>query len=111
MIELIRDYPLPKVDDLQFVPQADTYEQKRDQFVQMVQGLRPGITQIVARPAVESEAIKSIAEDWQQRVWDAQLLADPMVQEFFVQEGILFTNWKEIMRRFEGNLPNATDER
>ncbi len=102
MIELIAHYPLPKVDELRFMPIDLSYDGKRQQFYQLVRSLPPGITQIVAHPAVESKALKSITDDWQQRVWDAQLLADSEVHKFFVQEGILFTSWKEIMHRFEG---------
>jgi hypothetical protein len=103
MIELIAHYPLPKVDELRFMPMDQSYDGKRQRFYQLVRSLPPGITQIVAHPAVESNALKSITDDWQQRVWDAQLLADPDVHRFFLQEGILFTSWKEIMHRFEGN--------
>ena len=59
----------------------------------------------MARPAADSEALRSITDGWQQPVWDAQLLADPEVHEFLRQEGVLFTDWKEMMRRFEGRAP------
>lgn len=109
-VRLIADYPLPKVDDLHFTPTAETYEEKRDRFIQLIRGLSPGITQIVLQPAVESDALKRITPDWQQRVWDAQLLSDPEIQKVLQDEGILFTNWKEMMRRFDpatlpGELP------
>jgi hypothetical protein len=102
---LIRDYPLPKLDDVRFVPMAETYEAKREQFYELVRSLAPGITQIVVHPAVESDALKSITDRWQQSVWDAQLMADAEVHQFLVSEQVFFTNWKEIMRRFEGTVP------
>jgi len=102
MVDLIAQYPLPKVDDFQIMPAGEHYEQKRDNFMQMVRGLSPGITQIVALPATESEALKQIDPNWQQRVWDAKLLSDPEVEAFLKSDGIVLTNWQEMMRRFEG---------
>ena len=53
-------------------------------------------------PAVESEGLKQLTDDWQQRVWDGRILADAKVQEFLKAEGIVLTDWKEMMRRFDG---------
>jgi hypothetical protein len=33
----------------------------------------------VFRPAIQTDALPRITDDWQQRVWDAQLLEDPDV--------------------------------
>ncbi|MEX2187539.1 MAG: polysaccharide deacetylase family protein [Pirellulales bacterium] len=107
MLNLIANYPLPKIDDIRLLPPGDTYEQRRERFLKQVAELSPGITQFVARPAVESEALKRLPSDWQQRIWDAQLLADPKVKAFFADNGVMLTDWREIMRRFEGENPTA----
>ena len=36
--------------------------------------------------------------------------SDPKLQEFYQKEGVIFTNWKEIMQRFEGAQPAPVDE-
>jgi hypothetical protein len=103
MIELIARYPLPKVDDLKFFPDGQTYEEKRVRLLDMLRGLQPGITQVVALPAEESDALKRMLPDqWQQRVWDRQLLRDPEVTAALAHERFTLTNWREMMRRFEG---------
>ena len=48
-----------------------------------------------------SDTLKAITGTWQQRAWEAQMFADPEVHAFFQREGVLFTNWKEIMKRFD----------
>jgi hypothetical protein len=111
MIRLIRDYPLPKLDALHFIPPAATYEEKRDRFYELVRSLPPGLTQIIAAPADQTAAIKLMTTKWQDRVWERQLLADPEVREFLEKEGLMLTNWKEIMQRFEtGQQPESSDE-
>jgi len=101
-IRLVSEFPLPKLDNLQFPPSAKSYDQKRAKLMKLVQQLKPGITQIVFQPAHESEALKRITNRWQQRVWDAQLLNDPAFRKFLADEGIVLTTWKEMMQRFEG---------
>lgn len=109
MISLIRDYPLPKLDDLHFIPRADSYEKKREEFFALVQNLPPGITQINLQPAIESQALKRLSDDWQQRVWDAQLLTDPAVKQFLRKQQIAVTSWRDLMHRFEGRRPEIEE--
>ena len=101
VIELVNKYTLPKVDFFTSAPNADTYEEKIANFKQLIKALKPGITEIIFHPSVESENLKSITGSWQQRVWEAKMFADADLINFFENEEIVFTNWKEIMKRFE----------
>jgi hypothetical protein len=107
MIDLIAGYPLPKLDDMKFLAPADSLEASREVFLRTIDGLSPGLTQIVFHPAVDSAALRRLTRGWQQRVWDAQLLTDPAVQKRLKEQRIIQTDWKEIMRRFEGTTPRA----
>ncbi len=101
IIKVISDYKLPKLDDFHSVPSGDTYEQKKENFFAMVQSMKPGLHEMIFHPSVESEGLKKITNSWQQRVWEAKMFADPSVKNFLKGQGIQFTNWKEIMQRFE----------
>lgn len=101
LVELIAAYPLPKLDHLAMVADAPTYEEKRAQLIEQIRGLPPGLTQLVFQPAVESEALKALTPQWQQHVWDAQLLADEEVRGALEAEQISLTNWREVMQRFD----------
>ena len=100
LIQLIQDYSLPKLDDFHSVGGGATYEEKRQKFFDQVKSMQPGLQEIIFHPSVESENLKTITNSWQQRVWESQMFADPVVQQFFLDQGIIFTNWKEIMQRF-----------
>lgn len=102
LIDLVKTYPLPKLDELQIIPDGETYEEKRDRFIELLRTMPPGLTLIMLRPAVESEGVKMLSHDWQQRIWDAKMMSDEAVQAAFKEQQIVFTNWREIMRRFEG---------
>jgi len=71
-------------------------------FFKLVKSLNVGLTEIIFHPATLSDNLKSITGTWQQRVWEGELFSDPVVKQFFKDEGIIITNWIEIMKRFDG---------
>ena len=101
LLDLIENYPLPKLDYFSSVPKGNTYEEMRENFFEQVRSLKPGLTEIIFHPQLESEYGKTITGSWQQRAWEVELFADPVVKQFFRDEGLLFTNWREIMERFD----------
>ena len=100
IIQLVEDYTLPKLDFFTSAPKGDTYEQKIENFKELIRSLEPGLTEIIFHPSIDTENLKSITGSWQQRVWEAKMFGDPDLIKFFEDEGIIFTNWKEIMKRF-----------
>lgn len=103
LIRIFDSYPLPKVDDLKFFPITDSLEEKRAEAMKIFESLSPGITQIAVVAAVETPALKRITDDWQQRVWEMEILADPELRKILEEQGVIFTNWREVMRRFDGS--------
>jgi len=110
VIDLVNNYPLPKLDDLRFPPVASSYEEMREGLIQAIRDLGPGITEFLFFPAVESESLKRMTPDWQQHVWEAQLLKDPEVASVIEDVGAVFTSWTEMMSRFEGENRAITEE-
>ncbi len=99
VVGLLDDYALPKLDFFSSVPEGKTYEEKRENFFNLLNSLEPGITEIIFHPSVETDNLKTIMVPWQQRVWEAQLFSDPVVKEFLEDNDIIITTWKEIMKR------------
>ncbi len=102
VIRSVAKYNLPKLDNFTSVGEGATYEEKRDNFFKLVKSLNSGLTEIIFHPATLSDNLKSITGTWQQRVWEGELFSDPVVKQFFIDEGIVITNWIEIMKRFDG---------
>jgi predicted glycoside hydrolase/deacetylase ChbG (UPF0249 family) len=101
MVNVLANYKLPKLDDFHAAPEGKTYEEKKENFYALVQSMKPGLHEMIFHPSVESEGLRKITGSWQQRVWEAKMFADPSVQRFLEGQGVQFTNWKEIMRRFD----------
>lgn len=101
VVQLANNYSLPKVDNFTSAPKGETYKDKITKFEELIQSLNPGLTEIIFHPSVETDNLKSITHSWQQRDWEAKMFSDPDLIKFFKDEGIIFTNWKEIMKRFK----------
>ena len=101
VIKSVSDYKMPRLDNFTSVGEGKTYEEKRANFFKLVESLREGLTEIIFHPSVPTENMKTITGTWQQRGWEGDLFADPIVIQFFKDKGIIITNWKEIMRRFD----------
>lgn len=101
MIDLVNAYSLPKLDFFASAPNADTYAEKKASFQALVRSLQPGLTEIIFHPSELTDNLKSITNSWQQRAWEAAMFEDEEMIEFFKSEKIVFTNWKEIMKRFK----------
>ena len=101
VVEMLEGYSLPQLDYFTSAPKGETYEEKVGSFKKLIQGLDSGLTEIIFHPSVLTDNLKSITGSWQQRSWEAQMFSDPNLIKFFEDEGIIFTNWQEIMERFE----------
>ncbi|MEN8138276.1 MAG: polysaccharide deacetylase family protein [Bacteroidota bacterium] len=96
-IKRVVQYEMPKLDNYLTVPEGNTYEELRENFLGELSSLGPGITEFYFHPSAYSEELKEITNSWQRRVWEAELFSDPLVHKFFEENNIGFTNWIEIM--------------
>ncbi len=101
VVKLVACYTMPRLDNFTSVQEGKTYDEKRSNFFKLVESLNPGLTEIIFHPSVPTENMKSITGTWQQRAWEAELFSDPVVIQYLRDKGIIITNWKEIMARFE----------
>ncbi len=101
VVDLIAAYKLPKLDNFTSVPHGNTYEEVRKKFFKQVKSLPSGLTEIIFHPSTITENVKTITNSWKQRSFEAQLFSDPVVKKFFKEEGVLFTNWIDLMNRYK----------
>lgn len=99
VVKMFERYTLPKLDYFTSAPPAPTYEKKIEAFKTLIRSLQPGLTEIIFHPSVETDNLRTITGSWQQRVWEAKMFSDPDLMKFFKDEGIVFTNWVEVMKR------------
>jgi predicted neuraminidase/predicted glycoside hydrolase/deacetylase ChbG (UPF0249 family) len=100
VVGVLNDYALPHLDNFGSVPKGDTYEEVKNNFYKLVNALDPGLTEIIFHPSFETENMKTITGSWQQRAREAQMFADPEMIQFFKENDIMLTTWREVMERF-----------
>ena len=101
LIARCNDYNLPKLDYFESIPHGNSYEEFKNNFFDVVRSLDSGIAIIVFHPSIESDELKINIPDWQQRVWESQIFSDPDVINFLKNEGVIFTNWRDLMKRMD----------
>lgn len=102
LVETLAAYPLPTVIQLQILRSSKSLDEKTAMLLEILTKLPSGLTQIAFRPAVDSPALRAFDEDWQQRVWERMVWDNPQVQAALKADGVVLTDWIEIMSRFEG---------
>lgn len=100
LIKFLETYPLPKLDNFTSAPDGKSYENKKGNFIKLVQSLKPGLTEIIFHPSILTENLKSITGSAQQRAWEAEMFSDPEIKQFFKDNDIELTTWTEIMKRY-----------
>jgi hypothetical protein len=100
VIEMLNKYNLPQLDNFGSVPNGDTYEDVKSNFISYVNSLEPGLTEIIFHPSIETENMKSITGSWQQRAWEAEMFSDSDVINFLQENDIIIITWREVMELF-----------
>lgn len=88
------------IDDLITLPYhldtEESYSDMRDDVIRRIQGCKPGVTQIVAHPAIVTDELKRLPPHFVKRELEYQLFNDPEVKQVLHYEGIHLISWREI---------------
>jgi chitin disaccharide deacetylase len=93
---------LPVLDDLVTQPtDAKEYEQRKQQLLKLLGGLKPGVTQIIVHCTAPTEAFAHISGSGPARAAELRLMLDPDIRACIQKEGIVLTTWRELKQRRE----------
>lgn len=91
---------LPVIDDLHGGSYAwKTGEANIEGFSNLLRGLKPGITEVIIHCASRTETFGTITDSFPQRDGNRIGLTSPEVRRVIEEEGIILTNWRELMER------------
>lgn len=77
---------------------GETYESYKQSMIEVLRNLQPGVSEILIHPAVASEELKAIHQEWEKRQWDYELFRDPEVWQTIKEQGIIQTSWSELKK-------------
>ncbi len=91
---------LPVIDDLVTNPTpGKTYSERKQHFLELLDGLQPGISQIILHCTDAGERFSAISGSAGKRRDEMNLMLDPEVKEKVRTAGIHLTTWRELARR------------
>lgn len=103
------DSGLPVLDDiLAQRSHSSDYEERKAELIKLLSEMKPGITEIIFHCSVktdEPQADKATegpgpgGDMSMEGEMDVRLLTDPDIKAFLNSEGIVLTNWRELMNR------------
>jgi predicted glycoside hydrolase/deacetylase ChbG (UPF0249 family) len=101
MLESLKKYPSAKLDrfDYPHTDSSKSYEERRAELIQQLQGLKPGITKIIIHPSVLTPELQAITGTAKTRDWEFRVFADPVVRQFFKDNRIELVGWKDLAKR------------
>lgn len=98
-LEAARALGIPLIDSLYSYPfhpkEQETYESFRQEIIDLVYRLLPGINELYFHPSVDSEEVRGICSSWQRRVWEFRLLFDSEFTYALQDAGIQLINYQK----------------
>ena len=79
---------IPLVDHIEFLD-LQTVEHRKKYVQEALLRLKPGLSFLSFHPAVDTADLRKIAPDWKARVSDHEVFADPGMQTFLKENGII----------------------
>ncbi|UCH34684.1 MAG: polysaccharide deacetylase family protein [Armatimonadota bacterium] len=90
---------LPVIDDVR----AETYgwpvEERRAEYIKLLRGLAPGITEVIVHCAADTTEMRTISDDASRWIADGRIMLDPGLRNIIEDEGIILTTWRELKVR------------
>ncbi|WP_282937298.1 ChbG/HpnK family deacetylase [Paenibacillus sp. RC67] len=88
------------IDDLYTLPylrrEGETYESAKEELIQSLRRLRPGITQITLHPSLYQSGSKPLTQQQETREMEYRLFQDPDIKRRIEQERLRLISWKKI---------------
>jgi len=100
LAERVWNAGLPVIDDLVAQPtRGPQYEQRKQELLQLLTEMKPGITQIIVHCTAPTEVFSHISSSGEARAAELRLMLDPDVRSFLQKQGIVLTTWRELKQR------------
>jgi predicted glycoside hydrolase/deacetylase ChbG (UPF0249 family) len=91
---------LPVIDDLVTQPtEGPDYEQRKQELITLLAGMKPGVTQIIVHCTAPTAAFSHISSTGAARAAELRLMRDPDIRTFIKDRGIILTTWRELKQR------------
>ncbi len=85
----------PMLDGLYSIEKTPV-EESEAFYQDVIQNLKPGVSQIIIHPAAESPEIEAISGSWRQRNADFRIFTNPAMKQFIDEQGVQLVGWRQL---------------
>jgi predicted glycoside hydrolase/deacetylase ChbG (UPF0249 family) len=111
--QMIWNAGLPVLDDLHNVSYGFDYPKGKlsrdehqkfgtEKYIETIRELKPGLTMVIMHCTFPTEVFTKISESGRAREGDLLAMTDPKFKQFLLDEKIILTTWREVMKRRSG---------
>jgi len=99
VVPVVWEAGLPVLDDIDTRTYGWKSLDKRDELVDAIRTLPPGVTWLNVHPTLPNDEGKRITNDRETVFGDYLSLIDPIIMETIKEEGVILTSWRELKER------------
>ncbi len=110
MIEMIRQSASAKLDYYAYphLLGQRTYDARKAAYVRELRRLKPGVSEIIVHPMMDTSESRATSRFWQVRAWEWKVFADPEVRQLIKDLKIERVTWKDLNDRCPMPKPATT---
>src|SRR5690606_10185991 len=86
---------LPVLDGLAQFCGGETHEIRRDNYVDTIKNLPPGVSQLIIHCGYADDELRAITNSAERRDGDRRIFTDPAIEQLLKDEGIELITWQQ----------------
>lgn len=95
MLRELDQHKLPVLDRMAQFYGGDTNAERREQYLNLLRNLQPGVAQLIIHCGYDNAELKAITSSSSRRDADRQIFMDPEVIKLVKQQGIRVISWRQ----------------
>lgn len=93
---MLAEKKLPLLDSLSQFYGGDTHEMRRENYLEVLRELKPGVSELIIHCGIDNEELRAITNSSANRDGDRRIFTDPEVIAEIKKLGIELVSWKQL---------------
>lgn len=101
LLKVLDDHHLPVLDTMIQLYTTDSFEQKRDQYLQAIRDTKPGVAYFIVHCGRDDDELRAITSSSKIRDTDRRVTTDPKFIAEVKKTGVQIVTWKQVRAMVE----------